>query len=152
MESRIRGDDNVEMEDDESISNIKNSDTNTPDDAMNNQPLEQSDSSPQLSPRRKQSQIVADQFKMHPITNKKRCRSKKSNDKEQQSHSQSYTKLKKEIKEVRKNLSTLTSIVYRMDDTIRKQSLELSKMKQMLKRLVQVNFAFRKYFAYQLFK
>ncbi|KAA0038286.1 Ulp1-like peptidase [Cucumis melo var. makuwa] len=82
MESRIRGDKNMELEDDESIPDINNSETNTPDDAMNNQPLEQSDSSPQLSPRRKQSQIVADQFKMHPITNKKRCRSKKSNDKE----------------------------------------------------------------------
>ncbi|KAL4035321.1 hypothetical protein IC575_004005 [Cucumis melo] len=74
---------------------------------------------------------------MHPITNKKRCRSKKSNDKEQQSHSKSYKKLKKEIKEVRKDLSTLTSIARRMDDTIRKQSLELSEMKQMLERLVQ---------------
>ncbi|KAL0544907.1 hypothetical protein IC582_020037 [Cucumis melo] len=74
---------------------------------------------------------------MHPITNKKRCRSKKSNDKKQQSHSKSYKKLKNEIKEVRKDLSTLTSIVYRMDDTIRKQSLELSEMKQMLERLVQ---------------
>ncbi|TYK19837.1 Ulp1-like peptidase [Cucumis melo var. makuwa] len=82
MESRIRGDNNMELEDDESILDINNSDTNTPNDAMNNQSLEQSDSSPQLSPRRKQSQIVADQFKIHPITNKKRCRSKKSNDKE----------------------------------------------------------------------
>ncbi|KAA0065999.1 Ulp1-like peptidase [Cucumis melo var. makuwa] len=50
MESRIRGDDNMEMEDDESIPDINNSDTNTPDHAMNNQSLEQSDSSPQLSP------------------------------------------------------------------------------------------------------
>ncbi|KAL0548557.1 hypothetical protein IC582_013011 [Cucumis melo] len=74
---------------------------------------------------------------MHPITNKKRCRSKKSNDKKQQSHSKSYKKLKNEIKEVRKDLSTLTSIVCRMDDTIRKQSLELFEMKQMLERLVQ---------------
>ncbi|KAA0032190.1 Ulp1-like peptidase [Cucumis melo var. makuwa] len=55
MESRIRGDDNMEMEDDESISDINNNDTNTLDHAMNNQSLEQSDSSPQLSPRRKQS-------------------------------------------------------------------------------------------------
>ncbi|KAA0043623.1 Ulp1-like peptidase [Cucumis melo var. makuwa] len=60
MESRIQGDDNMEMEDDESIPDINNSDTNTLDDAMNNQSLEQSDSSPQLSPRRKQRQIVAD--------------------------------------------------------------------------------------------
>ncbi|KAL4010799.1 hypothetical protein IC575_027819 [Cucumis melo] len=74
---------------------------------------------------------------MHPITNKKYCRSKKSNDKEQQSHSKSYKNMKKEIKEVRKDLSTLTSIVCRMDDTIREQSLELSEMKQMLERLVQ---------------
>ncbi|KAL0539679.1 hypothetical protein IC582_023895 [Cucumis melo] len=74
---------------------------------------------------------------MHPITKKKRCRLKKSNDKEEQSHSKSYKKLKKEIKEVRKDLSTLTSIVCRMDDTITKQSLELYEMKQMLERLVQ---------------
>ncbi|KAL4013257.1 hypothetical protein IC575_025419 [Cucumis melo] len=80
---------------------------------------------------------MADQSEMHPITNKKHYRSKKSNDKEQQSHSKSYKKLKNEIKEVRKDLSTLTSIVFRMDDTIRKQTLELSKMKQMLERLVQ---------------
>ncbi|KAL0544319.1 hypothetical protein IC582_019432 [Cucumis melo] len=128
MESRIRGDDNMEMEEYESIPDINNNDTNTPDHAMNNQSLEQSDS----SPRRKQSQTVPDQSEMHPITNKKHCRSKKSNDKEQQSHSQSYKKLKKEIKEVRKDLSTLTSIVYKMDNTIRKQSLEPSEMKQML--------------------
>ncbi|KAL4011062.1 hypothetical protein IC575_028108 [Cucumis melo] len=80
---------------------------------------------------------MADQSEMHPITNKKCCRSKKSNDKEQQSHSKSYKKLKNKIKEVRKDLSTLTSIVCRMDDIIRKQSLELSEMKQMLERLVQ---------------
>ncbi|KAL4011383.1 hypothetical protein IC575_028441 [Cucumis melo] len=111
MESRIRGDDNMQMEDDESIG------------AMNNKSLEQSDSSPQrkqLSPQREQSQIVADESKMHPITKKKHFRSKKSNDKEEQSHSKSYKKLKKEIKEVRKDLSTLTSIVCRMDDTITK--------------------------------
>ncbi|TYJ97345.1 Ulp1-like peptidase [Cucumis melo var. makuwa] len=53
MESQIRRDDNMEMEDDESMPHINNSDTNTPDDAMNNQSLKQSDSSPQLSPRRK---------------------------------------------------------------------------------------------------
>ncbi|TYK28845.1 Ulp1-like peptidase [Cucumis melo var. makuwa] len=105
--------------------------------AMNNKSLEQSDSSPQLSPQREQSQTVADQSKMHPITNKKRCRSKKSNDKEEQSHSKSYKKLKKEIKEVRKDLSTLTSIVCRMDDTITTQLLELYEMKQMLERLLQ---------------
>ncbi|KAL4021789.1 hypothetical protein IC575_020606 [Cucumis melo] len=116
MESRIRGDDNMQMEDDESIG------------AMNNKSLEQSDSSPQreqLSPQRQQSQIVADESEMHPITKKKHFRSKKFNDKEEQSHSKSYKKLKKEIKEVRKDLSTLTSIVCRMDDTITKQSLEL---------------------------
>ncbi|KAA0047664.1 Ulp1-like peptidase [Cucumis melo var. makuwa] len=137
MGSRIRWDDNMEMENDESIPDINNSNTNTPDDAMNNQPLEQSDSSPQLSPQRKQSQTVANESEMHPITNKKRCRLKKSNDKEQQSHLKSYKKLKNEIKEVHKDLSTLTSTVSRMDDTIRKQSLELSEMKQMLERLVQ---------------
>ncbi|KAL0546593.1 hypothetical protein IC582_016505 [Cucumis melo] len=128
MESRIRGDDNMQMEDDESIG------------AMNNKSLEQSDSSPQreqLSPQREQSQTVADESEMHPITKKKHFRSKKSNDKEEQSHSKSYKKLKKEIKEVRKDLSTLTSIVCRMDDTITKQSLELYEMKQMLERLVQ---------------
>ncbi|KAA0038210.1 Ulp1-like peptidase [Cucumis melo var. makuwa] len=115
----------MQMEDDESIG------------AMNNKSLEQSDSSPQLSPQREQSQTVADQSEMHPITKKKRCRSKKSNDKEEQSHSKSYKKLKKEIKEVRKDLSTLTSIVCMMDDTITKQSMELYEMKQMLERLVQ---------------
>ncbi|KAL4013745.1 hypothetical protein IC575_025928 [Cucumis melo] len=128
MESRIRGDDNMQMEDDESIG------------AMNNKSLEQSDSSPQreqLSPQREQSQTMADESEMHPITKKKHFRSKKSNDKEEQSHSKSYKKLKKEIKEVRKDLSTLTSIVCRMDDTITKQSLELYEMKQMLERLVQ---------------
>ncbi|KAL0552235.1 hypothetical protein IC582_011341 [Cucumis melo] len=124
MESRIRGDDNMQMEDDESIG------------AMNNKSLEQSDSSPQLSPQREQSQTVADQSEMHPITKKKHFRSKKSNDKEEQSHSKSYKKLKKEIKEVRKDLYTLTSIVCRMDDTITKQSLELYEIKQMLERLV----------------
>ena len=50
MESRIQGDDNMKMEDDESIPDINNNDTNTPDHAMNNKSLEQSDSSPQLSP------------------------------------------------------------------------------------------------------
>ncbi|KAA0042072.1 Ulp1-like peptidase [Cucumis melo var. makuwa] len=128
MESRIRGDDNMQMEDDESIG------------AMNNKSLEQSDSSPereQLSPQREQSQTVADDSEMHPITKKKHFKSKKSNDKEEQSHSKSYKKLKKEIKQVRKDLSTLTSIVCRMDDTITKQSLELYEMKQMLERLVQ---------------
>ncbi|KAL4026291.1 hypothetical protein IC575_014719 [Cucumis melo] len=128
MESRIRGDDNMQMEDDESIG------------AMNNKSLEQSDSSPQreqLSPQREQSQTVADESEMHPITEKKHFRSKMSNDKEEESHSKSYKKLKKEIKEVRKDLSTLTSIVCRMDDTITKQSLELYEMKQMLERLVQ---------------
>ncbi|KAA0059221.1 Ulp1-like peptidase [Cucumis melo var. makuwa] len=131
-----KNDDNMQMEDDESIQDINNNDTNTPDHAMNNKSLEQSDSSPQLSPQRKQSQIVADQSEMHLIINKKCYRSKKSNDKEQQSHSKSYKKLKNEIKEVRKELSTLTSIVCRMDDIIRKHSLELSKMKQMLERLI----------------
>ncbi|KAL0534381.1 hypothetical protein IC582_028671 [Cucumis melo] len=128
MESRIRGDDNMQMEDDESIG------------AMNNKSLEQSDSSlqrEQLSPQRQQSQTVANESEMHPITKKKHFRSKKSNDKEEQSHLKSYKKLKKEIKEVRKDLSTLTSIVCRMDDTITNQSLELYEMKQMLERLVQ---------------
>ncbi|KAA0054420.1 MuDRA-like transposase [Cucumis melo var. makuwa] len=128
MESQIRGDDNMQMEDDESIG------------AMNNKSFEQSDSSPQreqLSPQREQSQTVADESEMHPITKKKHFRSKKSNDKEEQSHSKSYKKLKKEIKEVRKDLSTPTSIVCRMDDTITKQSLELYEMKQILERLVQ---------------
>ncbi|KAL4010924.1 hypothetical protein IC575_027947 [Cucumis melo] len=49
MKSRIRGDDNMQMEDDESIG------------AMNNKSLEQSDSSPQreqLSPQREQSQTL----------------------------------------------------------------------------------------------
>ncbi|KAA0065944.1 MuDRA-like transposase [Cucumis melo var. makuwa] len=128
MESRIRGDDNMQMEDDESIG------------AMNNKSLKQSDSSPhreQLTPQREQSQTVADESEMHPITKKKHFRSKKSNDKEEQSHSKSYKKLKKEINEVRKDLSTLISIVCRMDDTTTKQSLELYEMKQILERLVQ---------------
>ncbi|KAA0051658.1 Ulp1-like peptidase [Cucumis melo var. makuwa] len=50
MESRIRGDDNMQMEDDESIPDINNSDTSTPDHAMNNKSLKQSGLSPQLSP------------------------------------------------------------------------------------------------------
>ncbi|TYK26513.1 Ulp1-like peptidase [Cucumis melo var. makuwa] len=137
MESRIQWGDNMQMEKDESIRDFNNNDTNTLDHVMNNKSLEQSDSSPQLSLQRKQSQTVADQSEMHPITNKKRCRSKKFNDKEQQSHSKSYKKLNNEIKEIRKDLSILTSIVCRMDDTIRKQLLELSEKKQMLKRLVQ---------------
>ncbi|KAA0039636.1 Ulp1-like peptidase [Cucumis melo var. makuwa] len=83
IESQIRGDDNMQMEDDESIRDINNNDTNTSDHAMNNKSLEQSDSSPQLSPQREQSQTVADQSEMHLITNKKRCKLKKSNDKEQ---------------------------------------------------------------------
>ncbi|TYK11067.1 Ulp1-like peptidase [Cucumis melo var. makuwa] len=53
MESRIRENDNTQMEDDEFIPDINNSDTNTLNHAMNNQSLEQSDSSPQLSPRKK---------------------------------------------------------------------------------------------------
>ncbi|KAL0546648.1 hypothetical protein IC582_016560 [Cucumis melo] len=128
MESRIRGNDNMQMEDNESIG------------TMNNKSLEQSYSSPQreqLSPQREQSQIVADESEMNPITKKKHFRSKKSNEKEEQSHLKSYKKLKKEIKEVRKDLSTLTSIVCRMDDTITKQALELYEMKQILERLVQ---------------
>ncbi|TYK14857.1 Ulp1-like peptidase [Cucumis melo var. makuwa] len=60
MESRIRGDDNMQMEDDESIRDINNNDTNTHDNAMNNKSLNQSDSSPKLSPQRKQIQTVAD--------------------------------------------------------------------------------------------
>ncbi|KAA0065952.1 Ulp1-like peptidase [Cucumis melo var. makuwa] len=50
MESRIRGDDYMQMKDNGSILDINNSDTNTSDHAMNNQSLEQSDSCPQLSP------------------------------------------------------------------------------------------------------
>ncbi|KAA0054726.1 Ulp1-like peptidase [Cucumis melo var. makuwa] len=57
IESRIRGDDNMEIEDDESMLDIDNSDNTTPDDTTNNQSLDnnnlQSTSSPQLSPRRK---------------------------------------------------------------------------------------------------
>ncbi|KAA0035395.1 Ulp1-like peptidase [Cucumis melo var. makuwa] len=58
MESRIRGDVNMEMEDDESMPDIDNSDNTTPDDTTNNQSLDttnnlQSTSSPQLSPRKK---------------------------------------------------------------------------------------------------
>ncbi|KAA0047476.1 Ulp1-like peptidase [Cucumis melo var. makuwa] len=49
MESRIRGDDNMEMEDDESMPNIDKSDNITPDDTTTNNNL-QSTSSPQLSP------------------------------------------------------------------------------------------------------
>ncbi|KAA0039663.1 uncharacterized protein E5676_scaffold767G00420 [Cucumis melo var. makuwa] len=40
MESRIRGDDNMEMEDDESMSDIDNSDNTTSDDTTNNQTLD----------------------------------------------------------------------------------------------------------------
>ncbi|KAA0064108.1 hypothetical protein E6C27_scaffold548G00150 [Cucumis melo var. makuwa] len=55
MESQIRGDDNMEVEDDESMLDIDNSDNTTPDNTTNNQSLDnnnlQSTSSPQLSPR-----------------------------------------------------------------------------------------------------
>ncbi|KAA0041848.1 Ulp1-like peptidase [Cucumis melo var. makuwa] len=68
MESRIRRDDNMQMEDDESIRDINNNDTSTPDHVMNNKSLEQLDSSPQLSPQKEQSQTVADQSEMHPPT------------------------------------------------------------------------------------
>ncbi|KAA0067061.1 Ulp1-like peptidase [Cucumis melo var. makuwa] len=78
---------------------------------------------PQLSPRKKNKQTVADEFEMHPMTKKK---SHRSNDKEQQSHSKSYKALKKNIKEVHKDESALTSIVCRMDDTIRKEHQEES--------------------------
>ncbi|KAA0035263.1 Ulp1-like peptidase [Cucumis melo var. makuwa] len=128
----------MEMEDDESMPDINNSDNTTPDDTTNNQSLDnnnlQSTSSPQLSPRRKRRQTVTDESEMHPMTRKKSCR---SNNKEQQSHSKSYKRLKKDIKEFHKDVSALTSIVCRMDDTFKKQSLELSEMKQMLKRLLQ---------------
>ncbi|KAL0541005.1 hypothetical protein IC582_021032 [Cucumis melo] len=50
----------MQMEDDRSFPDINNSDTNTPDHAINNKSLEQSNSSPQLSQRKKQSQTVAD--------------------------------------------------------------------------------------------
>ncbi|KAA0035385.1 Ulp1-like peptidase [Cucumis melo var. makuwa] len=133
MESRIRGDDNMKMEDDESMSDIDNSNNTTSNDTTNNQSLDnnnlQSTSSPQLSPRKKKRQTVADESEMHSMTMKK---SRRSNDKEQQSHSKSYKTLKKNIKEVHKDVSALTSIVCRMDDTIRKQSLKLSEMKQIL--------------------
>ncbi|TYK09796.1 Ulp1-like peptidase [Cucumis melo var. makuwa] len=138
MESQIQRDDNMKMEDGESMPDINNSDNTTPNDTTNNQSLDnnnlQSTSSPQLSPRRKKRQTVADESEMHPMTKKK---SRRSNYKEQQSHSKSYTRLKKDVKEVHKDVSVLTSIVCRMDDTIRKQSLELSEMKQMLERLLQ---------------
>ncbi|KAA0037253.1 Ulp1-like peptidase [Cucumis melo var. makuwa] len=119
MESRIRGDDNMEIEDDESMPDINNSDNTTLDDTTNNQSLNnnnlQSTSSPQLSLRRKKKQTMVDGSEMHPMTKKK---SSRYNDKEQQSHSKSYKRLKKDIKEVHKDVFTLTSIVCRMDDTI----------------------------------
>ncbi|KAA0063196.1 Ulp1-like peptidase [Cucumis melo var. makuwa] len=137
MESQIREDDNMEMEDDESMPDIDNSDNTTSDDTTNNQSLDnnnlQSTSSPQLSPRKKKRQTVADESEMHPMTKKK---SHRSNDKKQQSHSKSYKTLKKNIKEVNKDVSALTSIVCRMDDTIKKQSLELFEMKQILERFL----------------
>ncbi|KAL0540427.1 hypothetical protein IC582_024665 [Cucumis melo] len=130
----------MEMEDDESMPDINNNDSSTPYDTTNNQSLNnnnlQSTSSPQLSLRRKKRQTVVDESEMHPMTKKK---SRRFNDKKQQSHSKSYKRLKKNIKEVRKDVSTLNSIVCRMDDTIRKHSLELSEMKQMLERLFQQN-------------
>ena len=111
MESRIRGDDNMDIEDDESMPDINNSDTNTSADTMNNQSLDhnelnnlQSTSSPLLqsnenvgglnsvvqpSLRRKERQTVVDQPETNLITNKKRLR---SNDELEQSHSKSYKK------------------------------------------------------------
>ncbi|KAA0060740.1 Ulp1-like peptidase [Cucumis melo var. makuwa] len=155
IKSQIRGDDNMEIEDNESMSDINSSDTNTLADTMNNQSSDHNDlnnlrstSSPLLqynenvgrlnsvvqpSPRKKERQIVIDQSETHPITNKKRSR---SNDKPERSHSKSYKKLKNDMNKVRKHLSILTSIFCRMDDVIRKQLLELSKMKYTLERLV----------------
>ncbi|KAA0056414.1 filamentous growth regulator 23-like [Cucumis melo var. makuwa] len=169
MESQIQGDDNIEIEDNESMPDINSSDTNTPTDTMNNQSSDHNDlnnlrstSSPllqynenvgglnsavQLSLRRKERQTVVDKSKTHRVTNKKCLR---SNDKPEQSHLKSYKKIKNDINKVRKDLSTLTSIVCRMDHAIRKQSLELSEIKYMLERLVQVNFGSKKYFVYQL--
>ncbi|KAA0031870.1 hypothetical protein E6C27_scaffold712G00110 [Cucumis melo var. makuwa] len=43
MESQIRGDDNMEIEDNESMSDVNSSDTNTPTDTMNNQSLDHND-------------------------------------------------------------------------------------------------------------
>ncbi|TYK15331.1 Ulp1-like peptidase [Cucumis melo var. makuwa] len=131
IESRIRGDDNMEMED-EPMVDVDNINNTTTDDTTTNNNL-QSTSSPQLSPRKKK-QTVADESVMHPMTKKK---SRTSNDNKHQGHSKSYERLKKNIKEVHKDVSALTSIVCKMDDTIRKQSLEPSEMKQMLKRLLQ---------------
>ncbi|KAA0053461.1 Ulp1-like peptidase [Cucumis melo var. makuwa] len=93
MESRNRGDDNMEIEDDESMPDINSSDTNTPTDTMNNQSSDHNDlnnlrstsslllqcnenvgglnSAVQQSPRRKERQTVVDQSETHPITNKK---------------------------------------------------------------------------------
>ncbi|KAA0039031.1 Ulp1-like peptidase [Cucumis melo var. makuwa] len=75
MESQIRGDDNMEMEDNESMPIINNSDNTTPDDTRNNQSLDnnnlQSTSSPQLAPRRKKRQTMVDESEMHPMTKKK---------------------------------------------------------------------------------
>ncbi|TYJ97661.1 hypothetical protein E5676_scaffold37G00260 [Cucumis melo var. makuwa] len=82
---------------------------------------------------------MADESDMHPMTKKK---NHTSNDNKQQSHSKSYKRLKKNIKEVHKDVSALTSIVCKMDDTINKQSLELSEMKQMLERLLEVTLGF----------
>ncbi|KAA0062898.1 Ulp1-like peptidase [Cucumis melo var. makuwa] len=94
MKSQIQGDHNIEINNDESMSDINRSDTNTPADIMNNKSLDyndlnnmQSTLSPlfqynenvgrlnyavQPSPRRKERQTVVDQSEMHPITNKKR--------------------------------------------------------------------------------
>ncbi|KAA0041537.1 Ulp1-like peptidase [Cucumis melo var. makuwa] len=93
-ESWIQRDDNMDIEDDDSMPDFTNSDTNTPIDTMNNQSSDHNDlsnlrstSSPLLqsnvnvgglpsivqpSPQRKERQTTIDQPETNPITNNKR--------------------------------------------------------------------------------
>lgn len=79
---------------------------------------------------------MVDQHVFIPTTNKKDSSKKEKDDskhaKSKCSHLKSYRWLKDEIKEVWKDVSTLTSMVYKMNDTMNRQALELSQIKQML--------------------
>ena len=151
----------MDIEDEESVPGINISDRDTLADVMHNCNASNDDfnnlrstSSPLLrstkniggvtsivqpSQQREERQPVVAQPEINPKPTKK-CQ--RSNDEYERSHSKSSKRLNKEIKEVRKDVSTLTSIVCRMDDKLRKLSLKLSEIKPILQILVQVNFDF----------
>ena len=86
------------------------------------------------------------QLETNSNTNNKRPR---SNDKSEWRRSKFYKKkLNNKIKEVHKKLSALTFVICKMDDTIRKQALDLYEIQKMLNNLVQVKFNFLKVFCF----